>query len=76
MTCLLSSGQGLGEDSARSKVCPQGPEHPSLWPCGHHPQALRVDTKGRDTLTPKSRGVPAVVSRLTGQVLPRAGVPG
>lgn len=24
MTCLLSSGQGLGEDSARSKVCPRG----------------------------------------------------
>ena len=91
MTCLLSSGQGAqgwggGVVNVRRCVLElvgmtlisrlQGPKHPSLWPCRHHPQALRVDAEGRDTLTPKSRGVPAVVSRLTGQVLPRVGVPG
>ena len=52
---------------------------PNTPPCGHvgttH-KLLRVDAKGRDTLTPQSRDVPAVVSRLIGQVLPRVGVPG
>lgn len=66
MTCLLSSGRAWR--GARRTPLP-------LRPVGTTHKLLRVDAKGRDTLTPQSRDVLAVVSRLTGQVLPRVGVP-